>query len=216
MIVAIDGTAGSGKSTIAEMVSLKFDFVNINSGNLYRAIAYSALKNEVDVNDPKKVEKMLSALELKYVDSSSVRINRKKVDSSLLHTVEVDNAVSHVSNYKFVRDRVNAILNDFAKKKNVVCEGRDIGSVVFPNADVKIYMDADIKTRAMRRSMQYNVSHDKIISDLIVRDREDKNREYGALVLAEGAVKIDSTNMSTDEIYKKVAHLIRDVQEQKE
>lgn len=209
MIIAIDGTAGSGKSTMAEMISLKFDFVNINSGNLYRAITYYALENKVDINNSKKVEKMLSDIDLKYVDASCVRLNKKKVASSLLHTVEVDGAVSTISNYVFVRNRVNEILNAFAKNKNVVCEGRDIGSVVFPNADLKFFMDADLKTRAMRRSMQYGASHDKIISDLIVRDRDDRNREFGALVLAPGAFKIDTTGMSEDEAYKKISHIIR-------
>ena len=210
MIVAIDGTAGSGKSSIADMVSHRFDFVNLNSGNLYRAVTLYLIGKNVDLKDERAVEKAVSTLKLSYIDSRTVSINKKEVSYSELHTPDIDKHVGVVSNYLFVRDKINKILNDFAKHNSVVCEGRDIGSVVFPSADVKIFMDADPRERAFRRASEYGESRDEVISDLIIRDKEDREREVGALVLSPGAVKIDTTGMTLDDVYKKVAFLIRE------
>lgn len=210
MIVAIDGTAGSGKSSVADMIAHRFDFININSGNLYRAVAFCALDKKVDVNDKKAIKDLLDKTSIKYIDANCVQIDKKKVSNDELHTIEIDSNVGTVSNYIFVREKVNKILNDFAKGKNVVCEGRDIGSVVFPKAECKIYMDADVRERAYRRATQYGVERDKIISDLIIRDKEDKERECGGLILASGATKIDTTSMTMDEVYKKVAFLVKE------
>ena len=195
MIVAIDGPAGSGKGTITEIVSKELNLINISSGGAYRCVALLAIENNIEIWQKEKI--------LDVLNSSTIEFKN-----------DVANIVSQISSIKEVRFKLNEIFRQCAKGKNVIMEGRDIGTYVFPNADVKLYLDASEEIRAKRRVRQnkeqgIETNYEEVLENLRFRDKNDREKEVGALKQAEDAVYINSDNMTPQQEADEVIKVIK-------
>jgi cytidylate kinase len=206
LIIAIDGPAGSGKSTSAKLIAEKLGYVYIDTGAMYRAITYLALENEA-INDESQIIELARKckIDLNYEDGEViVRLNDVNV-SKEIRTAEVNSHVSDVSKISDVRKVLVEKQREMAAKGNgVVMEGRDIGTVVFPNADVKIFLTASLDIRANRRTKEYNANGSKVLMDdirsnLSNRDKIDSSRDDSPLTKASDAIEVDTTNVTIDE-----------------
>ena len=212
MIIAIDGPAGSGKGTAAKLVSQRLNFINIDTGAMYRCVALKMLENKIGLEEYDKIHEILDEIEIDF-DGDKVILNGRDVSKDI-RTVEVSNFTSPVSAIGFIREKMVELQQEMGKGKNVVMEGRDIGTVVFPNADVKIYLDATAEERARRRVAQNtsnNVvsSYEQILKDIIERDKRDSTREISPLKKADDAIVIDSTHLTIEEVVNKIVDLAK-------
>lgn len=201
--IAIDGPAGSGKSTIAKIIAKKLNITYLDTGSMYRAFTYYALENNVESDDKSGIDKLLNSINL-VLDKGNVFVNDKDVTKEIRYE-NIDKNVSKYAAIKEVREKMVNIQRDISKGKSVIMDGRDIGSVVLPNADFKFYMDASAEERAKRRYLQNiergkEVPYDDILKDIKLRDENDKNREVDPLVICEDATVIDTSNMTIDEV----------------
>lgn len=211
MIITLDGPSGSGKSTLAKRLAKVMNFTHIDSGSIYRAIAYYFIANGVTSDN---YEKSLEDINISYL-KNGVLLDGKRLKSEI-RTVDVTELSSKIATYPFVRNYVDNIIKEIAGNTSVVVDGRDIGSSVLPNADFKFYIEADIQKRAARRILQIkrkNPESDIVVSDvredLKIRDDRDKNREYSPLCIPENAIIIDTTNDSVKESLQKITRIIR-------
>lgn len=211
MIITLDGPSGSGKSTLAKRLAKVMNFTHIDSGSIYRAIAYYFIANGVTSDN---YEKSLEDINISY-SKNGVLLDGKRLKSEI-RTVDVTELSSKIATYPFVRNYVDNIIKEIAANTSVVVDGRDIGSSVLPNADFKFYIEADIQKRAARRILQIkrkNPESDIAVSDvredLKIRDDRDKNREYSPLCIPENAIIIDTTNDSVKESLQKITRIIR-------
>ena len=211
MIITLDGPSGSGKSTLAKRLAKVMNFTHIDSGSIYRAIAYYFITNGVTSDN---YEKSLEDINISY-SKNGVLLDGKRLKSEI-RTVDVTEPSSKIATYPFVRNYVDNIIKKIACNTSVVVDGRDIGSSVLPNADFKFYIEADIQKRAARRILQIkrkNPESDIAVSDvredLKIRDDRDKNREYSPLCIPENAIIIDTTNDSVKESLQKITRIIR-------
>lgn len=214
MIITIDGVSGAGKTTIAKEVANKFEFKFLSTGMLYRAVALNAVELGIKSSEEDRVSDMLLNTSLRvgeHCGETIIVLNGYDVTDEL-NQVKVESRVAEFSQQPKVRKFVRAIQYDFANKSaDVIVEGRDIGSVVFPNADLKFFLDCDVKVRAKRRKEQ--LTHEKgkhpeiaqILSSLEARDEQDKNRELCPLVVPNGAIVVDSTKLSKEQTIEKIA-----------
>ena len=214
-VVAIDGPAGTGKGTITSLISKEMGLVNIDTGATYRCVALYAIRNNIKLEE---TEKIIASLENIKIDMKNengeqkVFLNGEDV-SKEIRSKEVTLIVSQVSSIKEVRYKMVEIQRNLAKGKNVIMEGRDITTVVFPNADVKIYMDAEEKERAKRRYKELQekgieMSYEEVLKNIRARDKNDREKEVGALKIAEDAIYLDTTNLSIEEVKNKVKEII--------
>ena len=214
-IVAIDGPAGSGKGTVTEKLSQKLDLINIGSGSAYRCVALETIKREIKVEETEKIIKMLDEINIEFKIEEGkdiIYLNGENV-SERIRQKDVAKIVSQVSSIKEVRFKLNSIFRKCAENKNVIMEGRDIGTYVFPNADVKIYLDATPEERAKRRYKQnqeakIEMSYEEILENIKIRDKNDMEKEIGALKQAEDAIYIDSSDMTIQEVVDKIINII--------
>lgn len=205
--VAIDGPAGAGKSTIAKRVAKELDFIYVDTGAMYRAIALYILRKNISAEDEAAIEDICDEIvvELKYVDGvQQVWLNGEDV-SGLIREEAVGNMASASSVYPCVRAKLLSLQQDLAAKENVIMDGRDIGTCVLPNAQAKIYLTASVETRAKRRFQeleQKGIACDlqEIMKDIEDRDYRDMHREIAPLKQAEDAYLVDSSNMTIDEV----------------
>ncbi|NLM00057.1 MAG: (d)CMP kinase [Treponema sp.] len=208
MIIAIDGPAGTGKSTVAKIIAQHYGIVFLNSGSFYRAITLALLRAEKDLSNVDDVCNFASELKMEYVNGRVV-LNDEDVED-LLHSPEIDLNASKVSSIVPLRDIVNKKLRKIAQRESIVCEGRDMTTVVFPNADYKFYLDASIDVQAMRRFKQgvSNLSYEEVKAQIIQRDKMDKAKIVGALKIAEDATYIDTSDLTIEQvcaiIYNKI------------
>ena len=215
-IVAIDGPAGTGKGTITEIISKKLNLVNIGTGSAYRCVALAAIENNISVDETDKIVDLLDKIRIEFKkinDKDLIFLNGKDV-TKRLREKDVSTTVSKVSLIKDVRFKLNDIFKKQAEKQDVIMEGRDIGTYVFPNADVKIFLDASLDERIRRRVKQneelgIDMSLKEIEDNMRQRDYDDKTREVGALKQADDAIYIDSSNLSIDEVVNKVIDIIK-------
>lgn len=223
MIVAIDGPAGSGKSTIAHEVAERYGFEKLDTGALYRTVALSCVRSGIDLDDEAAVVKRAREVDIRF-DShgEATRIAADGVDvSDAIRTPEVDRIVSKAAAYAGVRSAMLPVQRRFAEGRDVVAEGRDIGTVVFPHAELKVFLTADPRERARRRVLQRHehdaapasdaalkAEIDQTFADLERRDDLDSHRAVAPLVAAPDAVRIDSTSHTIDEIVERVGALI--------
>lgn len=216
--IAIDGPAGAGKSSIAKALSKKLGFVYIDTGAMYRAVALFFLENGIKDGSENEIDKLLDKLDIniKYTDGEQ-RVFLNNVDvSDKLRQEEIGKLASRFSAVKSVREKLVALQRKLAKKENVIMDGRDIGTVVLPNADIKIYLSAGSKVRAKRRYLELiEKGFDKaaldekaIENEIIKRDEADMNREISPLKKAEDAYYMDTSDMTFDEVVSKILDMV--------
>lgn len=223
MIVAIDGPAGSGKSTIARELARRFGFEKLDTGAMYRAVAFAAADRGIDLDDEASVEALARAISIRF--SPEAGVSRVTVDgrdvSREIRTPAVDASVSKVSAYPGVREAMLEPQRAAAVDHDIVAEGRDIGTIVFPHAEVKVFLTADPRERARRRVLQRHAGEqvelgaleDEVAATLVSieqRDALDATRDVAPLVAAPDAVTIDSTAFTIDEVVEQIARLIEE------
>ena len=215
-IVAIDGPAGVGKGTIANLVAEKFGFLNVDTGAMYRSVTLAMLRQNIGIEE-EKIEKLLSeiTIELKEENGEEVVLLNGEDVSEAIRTKEVNAFISGVSALRIVRNKMLEIQRKIAQGQEVVMEGRDIGSTVFPNADVKIYLDATVEERANRRLRQnkekgIEMSYEEVLESVKKRDLIDSTREVSPLRKADDAILIDCTELSLDQLSNKVYEIIEE------
>lgn len=218
-VVAIDGPAGTGKGTVTEVLSKKLGLINIDTGATYRCVTLAMLNKNINLDELEKIKELLAhiKIELKEEDGKQVVLLDEEDVTTQIRSKEVTKMVSLVSSIKEVRLSMAGLQRKMAEGKQVIMEGRDIGTYVFPGADVKIYLDADVEERAKRRYKQnqekgIDMSYEEILDNIKKRDENDKNKEIGALKVASDAVVIDTTKMSINEVAKKIEKIIKDKQ----
>ncbi len=216
-IIAIDGPAGSGKSTISRLVANRIGFVYVKTGEMFRSITYMLIKNSVDIEDVEAVKKVLSNLDLRfeYNKEQQISILEGENITKILTTKEVTKLVSQVSTIKEVRDKVFEYEHSIAKQYDIVMEGRDIGTVVFPNADLKIFLDASVEERSKRGYAQaldegQIVSYEEIMNSIILRDELDRNKKYGALKIPDDAIVVNSDNSTIENTVNRIVDIIKE------
>ena len=213
MIIAIDGPAGSGKSTTAKLLAEKLNFIYLDTGSMYRAVTLFLLDNKIDFTIEKNVQTVLDSLkiDIEYCKGVfSVFLNTKNV-SQLIRNSRIDKSVSNISKINAVRQRMIEIQRSFSQNKNIVIEGRDIASNVFPNADFKFFIDADIKIRAKRRleqKLSNTITLSEMIEEIKKRDEIDSNRLVAPLLKVDGAIEIDTTYLSIEDQVDKLYKII--------
>ncbi|MFQ5673044.1 MAG: (d)CMP kinase [Nitrospinales bacterium] len=215
MIIAIDGPAGSGKSTIAKTIAEKLAFRYINSGAMYRAVAWTAQNNGMDLNDREQVARVAAELDIEFVphpDGQKVMVNGNDV-TQILKSEVVGKGAAVVASQPKVREIMTALQRHMGHEGKIVMEGRDIGTVVFPHADIKFYFDADPVERGKRRyhelrAKQQQVNLEKIVAQIKQRDYEDAHRKIAPLIRAKDAIYLDTTHLTIDEVVDKVVEHI--------
>lgn len=213
-IVAIDGPAGTGKGAVTSRVAKKMNLISIDTGATYRCVALETINKNVDISEKGKIIEISKNIDIKLTVDGKVYLNKQDV-SKRIRENDVTNIVSQVSSIPEVRQNMVKLQRKIAQGKDVIMEGRDITTVVFPNADVKIYLDADIEERAKRRYNQnkekgINISYEEVLENIRKRDENDKNKEVGALKIAEDAIVIDTTNVTLKENVKKVLNIVKE------
>lgn len=219
-IVGIDGTAGSGKGTVTKRISNKLGLVNIDTGSTYRCVALAALKANAinnEIINKQKVIKLLDEISIKIENNESediIYLNGENV-SKKIREKEVSQVVSQISAIKEVRFKMVDLQRKMAEGKDIIMEGRDICTYVFPNADVKIYLDASLETRAHRRLLEMQekgiqMTYEEVIDNIKKRDYTDKTKEIGALKIAKDSIVIDTTNLSIEEAEQKIIEIIEE------
>ena len=215
--IAIDGPAGAGKSTIAKKLAKELGYVYVDTGAMYRAMAYYFLKNQVDTNDEEAIAKACPNVNvtIAYQDGEQqVLLNGENVNG-VIRKEEVGKTASTTSVYPVVRAKLMDLQRELAMKENVIMDGRDIGTVVLPNADVKIFLTASSKVRAKRRYDELTekgveCDFDEIEKDIIDRDYRDMHRETAPLKQAEDAILLDSSELDIDGVVNKMKEIIKE------
>tara|TARA_B110001450_G_C17581047_1_gene464943 strand:+ start:361 stop:1035 length:675 start_codon:yes stop_codon:yes gene_type:complete len=217
MIVAIDGPAASGKSTAAIGVAKALNITHLDTGSMYRAVTYGLISNQINFKDTKSITDFLESLKLRFSNSKkrTVLILNNNNVTDLVRTNVISENVSEVSAIKIVRDFMVKIQRQMASDTDCILEGRDIGTVVFPNADFKFFMTADEKSRAERRLIELVSSGDRnaselnsVLDDLKVRDHKDSTRNHSPLMKAKDALVIDTTYLTINEVIDKIVNTV--------
>ena len=211
--IAIDGPAGAGKSTIAKIIAKKLNFEYLDTGAMYRAATVKALRLGIDLNDESKYDFILDTT----IDfrNGEIYLDNENVNEEI-RSLEVTNNVSVVCKYKIVRDKMVELQKQIANSKNIIMDGRDIGTVVLPNANLKIYLIADAEVRAKRRMLERELkgqntqSLEETVKEICERDRKDSTREISPLRKADDAIELDSSHLSIEEVVEKITQLVRE------
>ena len=218
--VAVDGPAGSGKSTITKMVAEKLGFNYVDTGAMYRALTYNFLSNDLKELEENKIKELLEDLDFRveYVGGVQyVYVNDVEV-SDKIRTAEVSKYTSLFAKSPAVREFLIDTQRNLAHTNNIIMDGRDIASVVLPNADVKIFLTASVEERARRRVLDFecqgleNVDFEKVKEDIKARDWQDENRDIAPLVKVDSATLVDTTSMTIDEVVDKMTELVKAVE----
>lgn len=217
LIVAIDGPSGAGKGTITKQVGEKLKLINIDTGAMYRCVTIYMLRNHIQLKEKKRIEKMLKEINIELKTENGIEkvyLNQEDVTREI-RTKEVNELVSQVSHVIEIRESITNLSRKIAQGKEVIMEGRDIGTNVFPNADLKIYLDATPEERVNRRLKQnrekgIESSYKEILENIKFRDYNDKTSKVAPLKQAEDAIYIDSTNMTIEEVVDKIVGIIKE------
>ncbi|MBR1919950.1 MAG: (d)CMP kinase [Spirochaetales bacterium] len=209
MIVAIDGPAGCGKSTIAKRIASELGFYFLNTGSFYRAVTRAQLDRGLDVSDTDSVLETAKSIEI-TVNDGNICVDGVDVEERL-HGPDIDQYVSYVSSDPRLREIVTDLVRKVAGTMDIVTEGRDTTTVIFPNADCKFYFDASAEIRAERRIRQHpeGQTYEEVLQKIIERDNNDKNKPVGALKLASDAIYVDTSLLTIEEVCEKVTMVIR-------
>ena len=210
-IVAIDGPAGSGKGTVAKILADRCNLTYIDTGAMYRAIAYASLQNNIKISEEDKIVELAKNSKIDFVDGKTY-LNGKDI-SKEIRTMEVTRIVSPLSSIVKLREILVDMQREMASNLDVIMEGRDITTIVFPNATYKFYLDATLDERANRRYKEnkekgMDVTLEEIKENISKRDYNDMHKEVGSLTRTEDAIYIDSTNLNIEEVVKKIKNII--------
>lgn len=216
--IAIDGPAGAGKSSIAKALSKRLGYIYIDTGAMYRAVALFFVENDVSDGTDSRIESLLDKLEIsiKYEDGAQKVILNGEDVTDKLRLEEIGKLASKFSAIGSVREKLVALQRKLAQKENVVMDGRDIGTVVLPNADLKIYLSASSKVRAKRRYLELlekghtDLDINEIEDEIIKRDEADMNREISPLKQADDAYYLDSSDMTLEEVVSKILSMVKE------
>jgi len=208
--VAIDGPAGAGKSTLARRIAAKLDYLYVDTGAMYRAVALWALRANVAVSDMHRLEQLANEALIEFTSGTpGIRLNGEDV-SDAIRAPEIAEAASQVSMVPGVRRAMVRKQREIGERASVVMEGRDIGTVVFPEATVKIFLDAQPEVRAERRAVESSLPSDLVAHQISERDQRDRTRAESPLVQAPDAVYVDTTGLSLDEVEAALLKIVRD------
>ena len=221
--IAIDGFSSTGKSTLAKQLAKELEYVYVDTGAMYRAVTYFAMQNELiraDFFDKKALVDSLPNIQLEFkfnadLGFAEMYLNGENVEKQI-RTIEVSNFVSKVAEVSEVRSKLVEQQQEMGKNKGIVMDGRDIGTVVFPDAELKIFMTASAETRAQRRFDELqqkgdNVSYEDVLKNVVERDHIDTHREDSPLVIADDAIEIDNSYLNREEQFSAVLELVNDV-----
>jgi len=209
--IAIDGPSGAGKSSVSKALAVKLNYVHLDTGAMYRSVAYFALQNGLKMNEEDKIEELIKSMNLNIYPDGRIFINDEEVTSKI-RTDEISMAASDVSKLKKIRAALVKMQQDISKDGGYIVDGRDICSVVLPNAEVKVFLTASAAERAQRRFLQ-NVSagleadFKSILKDIEARDYQDSHRENSPLKKTDDAVLVDSSDMDKDEVVDAIMML---------
>jgi len=211
MIIAIDGPAGSGKSTIAKLIAEDLELVYLDTGAMYRLVTLKALNDGI-LGDLEEIKKMLDNLNID-IKENGFYLDDIDVNEEIRKPIVSEN-VSHIAAIREVREKMVDLQRKFSESKNVILDGRDIGTVVFPNADVKIFLVADAKERANRRYKELvekgeNVKIEEIYENILKRDEIDSTRKESPLKKAEDAIEVDTTSKNIEEVKNEILKIIK-------
>ena len=214
IIVAIDGPAGSGKSTIAKIIAKKFNFTYIDTGAMYRMITLYLLENNIDFDDLKEIEKVLNTVNLD-MQGDKFYLNNVDVTTKIREKIINEN-VSKVASIKIVRSNLVDLQRKVSNNKNVILDGRDVGTVIFPNAQVKIFLIASPEERARRRYKEFlekktEITYEEVLNSIKERDHIDSTRDESPFVKADDAIELDSTNLTIDDVVNFISKEIEKV-----
>jgi cytidylate kinase len=212
MIVALDGPAGVGKSTIAKKIAEKASLFYVNSGNFYRAITYQVIKCNLSITNTNEIISISQKSNF-TITNGHLHVNDTDVEG-FLHSDSVDSIVAQVSSIVEVRNFVNTAIRKISNSLDIIAEGRDMSTVVFPNADLKIYLDASVSTRAERRYNQgvSNLSIKEISDSIQARDKIDKSKPEGSLKISSDALYLDTSDLTIEQVCEKVLQKLNNKQ----
>ncbi len=221
-IVAVDGPAGSGKGTITKIIAERENLVSVDTGAMYRCVALDCLNNNIKPDELEKIEEILEKIEIELKRTNGnqeVWLNGKNV-SEEIRTTRVDDVVAKFAAIKIVREKVTPMQRKMGETQDIIMEGRDIGTVVFPNADVKIFLECSVEERARRRYKQnlekgIKCTYEEILEAIEERNKLETEREIAPFVKAEDAILVDSTNMSINEVVDNISKIIEEKRENK-
>lgn len=211
-IISLDGPSGAGKSTVAKLVAKKLGYKYLDTGAMYRAVTLFFLNKNVNIQNDNEIISAISDLKISFDNNNKIYLNDVDV-SEEIRSIKVVNMVSKVSSISAVRKSMVSLQRAIAENDNYVVDGRDIGSVVFPLAKYKFYIDASVEIRAKRRYEEEiqkgkDITFEKVIDSIKKRDEFDSNREDSPLVVPKDAIIIDTTNMTIDEVVQKITDVV--------
>ena len=214
-VVAIDGPAGTGKGTVTKLLAERTHLLNIDTGAMYRCVTLECINKGISVSEEEKISKVLENIDIKLEHNNGIQnvfLNGKDVTYDI-RSPKVDREVAKFAALKVVRDKMTPLQRKMGEDNNVIMEGRDIGTVVFPNADVKIFLDCSLEERANRRYKQnlekgIETSYEEGLNSIIQRHKLETEREIAPLIKAKDAIVVDSTNMTIEEVVDKIESII--------
>jgi len=214
IIITIDGPAGSGKSSVAKMVAQRLGFAYLDSGAIYRAVALYLLQKGISPDDDTRIEESLKDMDIQIKDLQRIYVNGNDVTMAI-RSPQVDKVVSSYAALPMVRKHLLSLQRDLQDDRDIIAEGRDMGTVVFPDANLKIFLKADARTRAIRRwkalmERGVDISFDDVYYQIVQRDEKDANRKLSPLMPAEDAIILDTSEMTLEEVVEKVIKLVND------
>ena len=211
-IIAIDGPSGSGKGTIAKEVAKRLGYTYVDTGAMYRCVSLKSLREGLEEKDEENIVNLLKDMDIKLTNDGKVYLDGEDV-SDKIRTMEVTHRVSKISSIIALREVMRDKQHELAEKGNIVMEGRDITTEVFPNADYKIYLDASVEERAKRRQLQneekgIESTYEEVKAAIEERDYDDMHRPVGALTRTDDQIYIDSSNMTIEEVINKILNIV--------
>ncbi|MGL4623637.1 MAG: (d)CMP kinase [Culicoidibacterales bacterium] len=219
LIIAIDGPAASGKGTLAKELAEYFQYIYVDTGSMYRAVTYKTIQSGIDVNDEEKIMEMLAHTTITITPEHTTLLDQVDVSEAIREN-QVSENVSYVAVHPRVREKLVDLQRDIASQGGSVLDGRDIGTVVLPNADVKIYLTASVEARAMRRQLDnesrgITSTFEQVRDNLALRDKIDSTREVAPLKQADDAILLDSTTLTIPQTYAAAIEIIEQARKNK-
>lgn len=212
--IAIDGPAAAGKSSVAKILANRFNLIYIDTGAMYRAFTYAVLKNNLDPQNEEESCKLIGKVDIELLENGKVLVNNEDVTKQI-RDFNVSSNVSYIASYKLIRLEMVKLQRKMAEKGNVIMDGRDIGTYVLPNANIKIYQVAELKERAKRRYIEnlekgINCTLEEVIKDLEKRDYIDSHRAFAPLKPADDAILLDTTKYNKEEVVEEISKIIKE------